>query len=326
MKLRDKKYNILVTGVGAIIGYGIIKSLRKSKYNCNIIGIDIYDDAAGRAWCDRFIRAIPACDIRYIDFVTDIINQYSIDLVFFGTEQELNKVSDSKKKLGSLYSKFVINRKEIIDLADDKWKTYNFLIDSKMNAIPSTLDDDYTSVCDLLGDEFLLKPRKSYAGKGIVKISDEESFVYYKNRIAKDNYMVQKIIGDVEHEYTASAFCFGDGNCIKPIIMRRKLSQEGATAKAWVIEEQEIEEYVLKIIEVLKPIGPTNFQFRKEGNKYYLLEINPRISSATSLRASFGYNESEMCIDWFLNGNRDIVSEIKKGYAIRYIEDMVILQ
>ena len=48
-------YNILVTGVGAIIGYGIINSLNKSKYELNVIGADIYPDAVGRAWCDGFI-------------------------------------------------------------------------------------------------------------------------------------------------------------------------------------------------------------------------------------------------------------------------------
>lgn len=46
--MKNRKYNILVTGIGAIIGYGIIKSLRNSKYDCNIIGIDIFNDAIGQ--------------------------------------------------------------------------------------------------------------------------------------------------------------------------------------------------------------------------------------------------------------------------------------
>ena len=63
-----RKYNILVTGIGAIIGYGVISSLRKSKYDCNIVGMDIYDDAVGQVWCDEFIQAIPAADDGYISF------------------------------------------------------------------------------------------------------------------------------------------------------------------------------------------------------------------------------------------------------------------
>ena len=63
-----KQYNILVTGVGAIIGYGVIASLRKSKYDCNIIGMDIFYDAVGQVWCDKFVQAILAADKEYIPF------------------------------------------------------------------------------------------------------------------------------------------------------------------------------------------------------------------------------------------------------------------
>lgn len=45
---------ILVTGVGAIIGYGIIRSLHVSQYPVKIVGMDIYSDAIGQKWCDVF--------------------------------------------------------------------------------------------------------------------------------------------------------------------------------------------------------------------------------------------------------------------------------
>ena len=133
--------------------------------------------------------------------------------------------------------------------------------------------------------------------------------------------MVQRIVGDSEHEYTVGVFGYGNGEANKPIIMKRKLSGEGATAKAEVIECEEIERKVDSFVKLLKPVGPTNFQFRKNGNDYLLLEINPRISSSTSLRTSFGYNEAEMCIEYFVEGTKPITGSIKKGMAIRYISD-----
>ena len=74
---------------------------------------------------------------------------------------------------------------------------------------------------------------------------------------------------------------------------------------------------------ILKPVGPTNYQFRKEGEQYLLLEVNPRISSSTSIRTAFGYNEAEMCITWYLHGNRPEQPEIHTGEARRYIADWV---
>lgn len=319
-----EKYNILVTGVGAIIGYGIIQSLRASRYHCNIIGMDIYPDAVGQAWCDTFIQAIPAASTDYVTFVLDIMEKYSIDLVMFGTEQEIDRLSAAKEEMGEQYNKLVLNRREIIELSDDKWATYKMLCENNIPAIPSMTEGDYGAIASRLGEPFLLKPRKSYAGKGMAVIHDETELNYRRARMSKEQFMVQKLVGDNDHEYTAATFGFGDGTCLeKPIVFARKLSQEGATAKARSVEIPELEEQIRVLTRILKPIGPTNFQFRKDKDQYLLLEINPRISSSTSLRQAFGYNEAEMCITWFVNKERPAQPEIRKGEGRRYIADWV---
>ena len=101
------KYNVLITGVGAIIGYGVIKSLRKTDLDVCIIGMDIYDDAVGQHWCDQFIQSIPASDIEYITFLKNIIKEHNINIVFFGTEQEIYRVYHERKELGEYYKKMV---------------------------------------------------------------------------------------------------------------------------------------------------------------------------------------------------------------------------
>jgi carbamoyl-phosphate synthase large subunit len=57
-----------------------------------------------------------------------------------------------------------------------------------------------------------------------------------------------------------------------------------------------------------------------------LLEINPRISSSTSIRTKFGYNEALMSVDYFLNGIIPTQPKIQKGKAIRYTEDLIIYE
>lgn len=317
-----KKYNVLVTGVGAIIGYGLINSLRKSKYDVHVIGIDIYDDAYGKYICDEFIQAIPAAAPEYPEFLKKIIKEKNIDLVMFGTEQEIHRLINEQKVMGEDYKKLVINNERIVALSNDKWFTYEFLMENDFRAIPTYIEGTYESLSKELGIPFLLKPRKSYASKGIEKIHNEEEFDFFRKRVG-DQFMVQKIIGDAEHEYTAATFGFGDGECIKPIVLKRKLSQEGATAKAEVMESKEMEELIYRMVRILQPIGPTNFQFRYHDGEYLLLETNPRISSSTSLRTAFGYNEAEMCIEFFVKHQRPKEAEIKKGTAVRYIADCI---
>ncbi len=325
MDLKDislKKYNILVTGVGAIIGYGIIKSIRKSRYNCNIIGMDIYEDAVGQAWTDHFEKAVLAYDAAYITFLHELIVKYNIDLIFLGTEQELEIVSKCDDE--NIKGKCVLNSDAAFRVSEDKWLTYTFLVENGFRPIPSSLKHDYESICKELGVPFLLKPRCSYAGKGIRKISTKRELDFFSGYISEDNYMVQKIIGDDAKEYTAAVFGYGDGTCSDSIMFRRKLSQEGATAKAFVEDIPEIKGIIQQICELIKPIGPTNFQFRRDQDEYYLLEINPRISSSTSIRTAFGFNEAEMCIGWFLENKKlGKRRDLKKGMAIRYIDEWV---
>ncbi len=318
-----RKYNILVTGIGAIIGYGVISSIRKSKYDCFIVGMDIFNDAAGQVWCDEFVQAILAADDKYIPFLKEQIDKYNIDLVFFGTEQEIQKCNQSKKELGDYYRKLVINTDEAITLSEDKWDTCCFLKENGLNYIPGSVTADYDEAVKMFGLPLLMKPRRSYASKGIEIVETKEKFDTWKE-IYRDQFLVQKFVGDVEHEYTAATFGFGDGNCIKPIIMKRKLSKAGATDKAIVEPNIEIENEIYKITKALKPNGPTNFQFRFHDGKYLLLEINPRISSSTSIRTAFGYNEAEMCIEYFVEGKKPSTQTLKTGRAYRYITEAII--
>lgn len=316
--------NVLVTGIGAIIGYGIIKSLRNTDLNVNIVGMDIYHDAVGQHWCDSFVQAKYASDPDYLNFLKRVIDNNNIDIVFFGTEQEIYRCSEGREELGLYYEKLVLNRRELLVLSKDKWKTREALVKNGLQkyAIPSVITGEYNEIEQLWGHKFLLKPRVSYASKGIHIVDCKKDFDFYKERMGRE-FMAQRLVGDNEHEYTVGVFALGDGAYSDMIQMKRKLSQEGATAKAEIVKYEALEEVVGELCKLFKPIGPTNFQFRSEAGRFYLLEVNPRISSSTSIRMKFGFNEAEKCINYFLY-NKITASCIKTGYAARYIDEVVV--
>ena len=74
---------------------------------------------------------------------------------------------------------------------------------------------------------------------------------------------------------------------------------------------------------IFKPIGPTNFQFRRHNDTLKLLEINPRVSSATSIRTAFGYNECQMAVEYFLDKKIPSQPLTRRGKAVRYVEDFI---
>ena len=73
-----KKFNVLVTGVSAIIGYGVAEALRSSKYDVTIIGVSIYDIAAGEQWCDVYEKGPMGTSEQFPKFIYDTIKMDKI--------------------------------------------------------------------------------------------------------------------------------------------------------------------------------------------------------------------------------------------------------
>jgi carbamoyl-phosphate synthase large subunit len=312
--------NVLVTGVGAIIGYGIIESLRLSKYKCFIVGIDIFEENYGKYVSDAFVQVPYTSDPSYPAIIREIIDKYDIDLVFPGIEQDMLFYALNQTDFNV---PIILNKKELVELSQDKLLMYNYLDGLGFNyLIPTKFDLSFDEAKDELGLPFIIKPRKSYASKGYFVISGKEDFEKHSEWI-NENTIYQPYVGSADDEYTASIFGDSCGGFFDSLVFRRYLSKEGASEKV-IICELDIKtiEFFSSIASIFKPIGPTNIQYRIEKDRIYLLEINPRISSSCSLRTKFGYNEPEICIDFYIKGERDILPKVKsKGRAIRYIAD-----
>lgn len=315
---------VLVTGVGAIIGYGILRSFRKCDANIRLIGTDIYSDAVGQTWADHFEVAPYTSSIDYSNWLKRMILDYKVDLVIPGIEQDLHYFSDNRDMFTNLSVRVVLNDQRLISLSQDKWLMHQELKSINSNVrIDSYLEGDFISLTHQLGLPFILKPRRSYASKGLVKVKNESDFNILVNKLGSE-LIAQPIIGTDDNEYTVAAFGDGKGNIPASITLQRRLAADGSTVKAWVREIPDLNIVVALLCAHFKPIGPTNLQFRKSEEGWKLLEINPRISSSTSLRTAFGYNEAQMCLNYYLHNHKIVQPKIRHGFAARYIEDKVI--
>lgn len=321
----NRPYRVLVTGAGAIIGYGIIKSLRNSGYPVYVIAADIFSESYGKYVADAFEQAPYTSAPHYYEWLDEVINQHDVDLVIPGIEQDLFSFNENRDRIAT---GVVLNNDRIIRLAQDKYETFQFLKQwGQIPFIPTLLNSDYETASAALGIPFIVKPRRSYASKGFYVVKSKSDFDALSNRLQAGDMIFQPYIGSIDDEYTVSVFGTGDGRYADKIILRRYLSPEGATQKAFVVQEDEsLQQAVDALVAELKPVGPTNFQFRKSDTIAYLLEINPRISSACSLRTSFGYNEPGYCIDYFLKKQIPVAQLHKIGKAIRFIEDLLIYE
>lgn len=318
------RLNILVTGVGAIIGYGIVNSLKTAFDDINIIGIDIYHDAVGRHWCDHFEKGVFASSLDYPDFINDLVKRYDLNLIIPGIEQDVDALSKMVQDKVIKPSLIALNSNSALDIFGCKVKTSDL---QKFLGLPYIHYSDATKtyqvdeVIEACGLPCIYKPNKSYAGKGIKVIHNA---IELENVLKGADGIFQRYISS-GIEYTISVFGIGDGDYVNPIAFDRKLGPDGATHKAKVVDFEEFRVAVTTLCMATKPAGPTNFQFilDDKSDQILLLEVNPRTSASTSIREKFGVNEAKMCIEFYVHNVTPESQTVRYGTAERFIDEVV---
>lgn len=301
--------SILVSGASGLVGYSILKTLRKKKFN--LIGTSIYNLSPALIFCDAFEKAPLTSDPCYFCWLNHIIDKYHIKMIIPGIEDDMISWANNKN---SIFNTFIlINNPNLIKTCSDKWFFYK-KIEKCSFAIPTFID-----IPSNIKLPIIIKPRRGYGSKGIFRINDKNELMNKKNLIGR-THILQPLI-DADFELTVSAF-FDIKSCLRAIFtLKRVLSKQGFTEFAETYSSECILDIITKLAKIFYPVGPTNFQFIVKEQNIYLLEINPRISSSTSIRAGFGFNEALMSFDYFINRKKISQPNVLRGSSIRYINE-----
>ena len=314
---------VLVSGASGIVGYGTLRSLRRAGMELRLIGTSIYDDSVAPAFCDAFEQAIPTDDPAYLPWLLQTIRKHNVNLLIPGIEIDMYAWVGYWLEIEATGCSVLQNNLSLIHLCKDKWAFFEHLATAGLEClIESSISQEFEFLSERFGLPFLLKPRRGFGSKGIVRINSESEFSTHRAQVGPV-LMAQPIVGQDEEEFTTSAFCDGQGGFYANITLRRRLSRDGFTDRAEVVETLPFLDTIKQLCQLFRPQGPTNFQFRMTAEGPKLLEINPRISSSTSIRSAFGYNESAMAVDFFLEGRIPVQPPISRGKAVRYTEDHI---
>ena len=319
------QYKIAVTGVGALIGQGIVHSLLRENRSW-ILGIDRRLSLFSEKYCNLSLQK-PKCsedELEYLEFWFDLIDMHQIDLIIPGISIDVFFLLKHRSTLEDRGVVLALNNALLIELSEDKSE---FAKDYKSLNLPQIetvgCDATWEQACNVLGaPPFILKPARGEGSQGIQNLFDERDFNYWTQRTT-DPQIIQRIIGNDDAEYTVGVFGLGDGAVLNGITLRRTLTRSGFTGSAEVVSISAIDHAVRVLASKYSPIGPTNLQFRMENDKAYLLEINPRFSSSTSIKMEFGFNEAAMCLDFYLENKVPEKPKIRKGVAQRHSADIV---
>jgi carbamoyl-phosphate synthase large subunit len=336
------KINVLVTGIGGGgNGEQVLKALKFSNdLDLNIIGTDITEYTAGRRFVDVFCKVPPVIDPVYEKVIFDIIDKYDVRFIFHGSEPELAYLSENREKFLNKGVRCYLNSKELISLCMNKVNTYKKLeslgYEMPKYSVIGTIEDinkiDFYPV--------VLKP---YIGSGgsshvYIAVDSDEAFLLGSYMLKRSIKVVaQEYLGSHEDEYTIGTSSNENGDILGSIVVKKIIGNVMSTrlkvkhennmyvissgfSQGEVCHMPELQRQAEDMAVALNSKGPLNIQCRLVNAKLMLMEINPRTSGTTSLRAIAGYNEPEMIIKYYAN-NEKWKSSYKNIVIMRGLEE-----
>jgi len=299
LKSPSKKYlfeNILITGIGGDIGFGVAKILKECHVAKKIIGSDIHNNHPGKKVVDDTIIIERADSEYYLHCLKDAIEKYSIDLLIPMSEAEIRvfHYNNLKKELKDL--SVVLANTKALEIGLDKYITYKFLKSLDL-PFPWTIlvkkSPPRETPC-------IIKSRTGSGSKSINIVYDE--FIDYYTRNRPDDIW-QELLLPEDQEYTCGLYGLKNGD-IRTIVFKRRLGG-GFSVYGEVTINQEIEDLLLKIAKNLELKGSINIQLRLTERGPIIFEINPRFSSTIVFRHKMGFRD----VIWSLYDQKDIPLE-----------------
>lgn len=322
------KLNIAITGIGSLIGQAIIKSIQRSdlKDKIDIIGFDYFNNTVGGFWVDEKyvlpdILKPGVTHQQWVNAIIKVIIEREVKLLFAGVDFELPILARYKGEIEKKTEAIVlVSSSEVIEIANDKFLTYEFLKNNALFHPQSYLTHnlDY----DDMNYPLIVKPRIGARSRGVYKIYDKNNLL---KRIAEvENPIVQECVGNDADEFTCGTIYLNDE--LKKIIVLRRSLKEGHTFISNYRNDfpKVITKYLKQVAECLKPFGACNFQLRLDDKGIpKIFEINARHSGTTYIRSLFGFKEIEYIINYLLF-DKETKFELKEGTVVRYFDEFFI--
>ncbi len=348
----NRVVRVMVTGVGGGgIGQQIIKALRLANTNYEIIGTDITPLSKGLMEVDYPYIVPKASEKDYIACLIALIKKHNVEVLFPGSEPELEIISKERKVFNDIGVLLPINPSKVIDICLNKFDTNLFLKENGFYYPQTIVVSSINDLEKIDSYPVVLKPNTGGSGSTnvfIVQNSDELILLSKYILTIYPSFIAQEYIGTADNEFTVGILISMDGELINSIAVKRMI-MSGLSNKIKVINRttnKKLGKYLAvstgitqgeigkfpKVTRQCEDIAlkmgcrsTVNIQCRFVDGKVYVFEINPRFSGTTSFRAMVGYNEPDILIRKYIS-DENIENRFNYGSGIimRGLEEKLI--
>jgi carbamoyl-phosphate synthase large subunit len=315
---------VLITSIGSTPSIGVVKFIKASQRDVEIIGTDINCEnrIAGSSLVHKFLKVPPFSDVNYLDAMMNIVIENRIQILIPIHDDELQELSKVTEKFKEFGCTIIVSKFATIEAVNDKYTFAKLLYESNILTPPTYSPEQWEKMDFSEMDFWIMKPLKGVSSRGIYKGSTNEILLLLK-KFAKNKhlYIIQEFISG--KEYTLDLFVKDKITyCIVPRV--REETRDGLCYKSYTVQNEKFCDVINKILPLYDFYGPINIQFIEASDgRLYCIECNPRFggSSVTTLYA--GINLFQFILDEFENKPISFCSDYKKIFMTRYWEEVV---
>jgi carbamoyl-phosphate synthase large subunit len=317
----SKITNVLVTGVGGrSVGHQVLHALSLGKEKYRLVATDVENFSFGLYLADAAYLVPHADSPDYISAIQELIKLEKIQALLPGTEPELRALAFARQRFENLGCEIVASSLDVVHLCSNKLRLYQWL-QANGFSVPRTANaEDWRMLTKEAGFPVVGKPTEESGGSRGVAILTNEAEVegYLADHKRNREVLLQEYVESPDEEYTVGVLMSKSGEVIDSIVIhRRLLGLSMGTNRRWngqtyalstgysqgiVVKHTHLQEICERIAVEIGIRGPANIQCRISSRGIMILEVHPRFSGTTSIRAEVGFNEPETLIGNYVYG------------------------
>ncbi|MCD9470815.1 ATP-grasp domain-containing protein [Photobacterium phosphoreum] len=276
---------------------------------------------------------------EYIPFLLDYCIKNKIDVIISLFDIDLPILSKNIDLFKNNGIRVVISSSEVIDICNDKWLTYQFLIDNKINT-PKTFIDKELAIKEIklgkLEYPVILKPRWGMGSIGIYKADNINELEVFYNKIKNEilnsylKYESEESIGSSiliqqcikGKEYGIEVINDLDTNYVNTLCKIKLAMRSGETDQAMTVNDQSLTAIGEKLSKTLGHIANLDVDCLEENDEFYVLEMNARFGGQYPFSHLAGANLPLQIIEW-CKGEKTNLDNVVIVYDVLCSKDIV---
>lgn len=305
--------NVMLTSVGRrayMVKY--FKRVLGSEGKVYVCNSD--DKSIAFKYADEKVISPLIYDKNYIPFLLEYCKENAVDVVISLFDIDLLILARHKKEFEKIGTKVIVSDPQIVEVCNDKWKTYKFLKDNEISTPRSFLNMREVIEKIEVGElnyPIIVKPRYGCGSISVAIAYDEDdlryltkkankdivhSYLKYESSVTEEKIIYQECLEGQEY----GADIINDLHGVtQNVIVRKKIAmRSGETDIAQLVDEPIIKDILFKLGKLTKHIANMDCDVFLVNGVPYVLEMNARFGGGYPFSHMGGCDLPKAIVKW----------------------------